>query len=250
MTNGTGRRRKPAARIPRRAQGEDCVTRDARLAAAVREHGDEDALEALVSEYLGLVRRIARRFAVPDDEVDDLVQEGVVGLLKAARRFDPGRGVSFQAYASALVTGEIRHHLRDRSSVVRLPEPVQDLRSRLRSLVAGERAERGREPTTAELASLAEVSDEQVVEALTAGAAPLESDVPAPDLESGRSEERVELEARLGKLEPREREVVYYRFFADLTQAEIGERVGVSQMHVSRLLHSALEKLRAESGGR
>lgn len=245
MTNGTGRRHTPAARTTGQAHGyADGGARDARLVAAVRD-GDDDALEALVTEHLGLVRRIVRRFAVPGDQVDDLVQEGVVGLLKAARRFDPRRGVPFEAYATALVSGEIRHHLRDRSSTVRLPEAVRDLRAHLRVLADGEWADTGREPRLAELAALAGVTDEAAAEAVSAGIAPLEADLPARDADPGQSDDRVELEARLGRLGHRERAVVYLRFFEDLTQHEIAERVGISQMHVSRILRGALDKMRA-----
>ncbi len=251
MTNGTGRRHMPAARTPHsRAPGrsEQGGARDARLVVAAREHGDRDALQELVSRHLPLVRRIARRNAVHRDQVDDLVQEGVVGLLKAIRRFEPCRGVPFPAYASALVAGEIQHHLRDRSSCLRLPEPVRTLRGHLRALAAEARAETGREPELAALAALAGVSDEAASEAATAGLVPLERDLPAPDAELRRSEWRADLEGRLARLDRREREVVYLSFFADLTQDEIGRRLGISQMHVSRLLRGALERMRGAAG--
>jgi len=200
VTNGTGRRHTPAARPSER--GETRWERHARLVLAAREHDDREALEALVFEHLGLVRSIARRLGQDADQRDDLVQEGVIGLLKAIRRFDPGRDVPFPAYATTAVTGEIRHHLRDRSSCVRAPE-----------------------------AAAAEV-------------VPLEDDVPWTATDFGRSEDRVELGQRLSCLGPREREVVYLRFFADLTQDEIARYVGISQMHVSRLLRRALEQMR------
>jgi RNA polymerase sigma-B factor len=200
LTNGTGRRQTPAARPTER--GEARRERHARLVLAAREHDDRDALEALVCEHLALVRSIARRFGQDTDQRDDLVQEGVIGLLKAIRRFDPGRDVPFPAYATTAVTGEIRHHLRDRSSCVRVPE-----------------------------AAAAEV-------------VPLEHDVATTASDFGRSEDRVELGQRLSCLGPREREVIYLRFFVDLTQDEIARCVGISQMHVSRLLHRALDAMR------
>jgi RNA polymerase sigma-B factor len=200
LTNGSGRRHTPAARPSERVEARR--ERHARLVVAAREHDDGDALEALVCEHLALVRTIARRFGRDADQRDDLVQEGVVGLLKAIRRFDPGRNVPFPAYATTAVTGEIRHHLRDRASCVRAPE-----------------------------SAVAEV-------------VPLEDDVPTAASDFGRSEARVELGQRLSCLGPREREVVYLRFFADLTQDEIARRVGISQMHVSRLLRRALEQMR------
>ena len=220
MRVGTGRRKEPAARTP---------------------HVDETAI---VTEYLGLVRRIARQYAARAEQVDDLVQEGVVGLLKAIRGFDPERGVPFESYARALVVGEIRHHLRDRSSVLRVPAPVQELRGRIRVLVDEARAETGREPDIAALASRAGVSDEAVVEAVTAGVVPLERDLPTADSELSRSEARADLDEQLALLDDREREVVYLRFFVDLTQSEIADRLEISQMHVSRILRGALETMR------
>ena len=246
MTEGTGRRRMPAARTHNASGpgGDSIRARDARLVAAVREHDDRDALQELLTEYLGLVRRIARRNAVDSDQVDDLVQEGVVGLLKAIQRFEPRRGVPFPAYARTLVAGEISHHLRDRSSCLRLPEPVHELRGRLRHLAAEARAETGREADIGALATRAGVSGEDVVEAATAGIVPLEDDLPATGDELALTERRADLEPRLARLDRREREVVYLRFFADLTQEEIGTCLGISQMHVSRLLRDALEKMR------
>ena len=222
MTEGTGRRRKPAARTP----------------------SDPDAVQALVEQHLGLVRRIARRHAAREEDVDDLFQEGVVGLLKAIRRFEPDRGVPFGAYAAIVVEGEIRHHLRDRASCVRLPEPVQELRARLRVLADEARARTGAEPELGELADEAGVGRETAAEAATAGVVPLESDVPASEAELRRREARADLDGGLASLDRRAREVVYLRFFVDLTQAEIAARLGVSQMHVSRILRGALETMR------
>ena len=251
MTRGTGRRLEPAARTHRRAlaRGGDSGARNARLVAAVREHDDRDALQALVAEHLGLVRRIAHRHATYGEQVDDLVQEGVVGLLKAIRRFEPERGIPFPAYASALVGGEIRHHLRDRSSSVRLPEPVQELRARLDLLAIEARAETGREPSIAELAARAGVSVELAVEAVVAGVGPLEGEPAVTDAEFRRSEARADLDGSFACLDDREREVVYLRFFVDLTQDQIAARLGISQMHVSRLLRGALETMRRAAGG-
>lgn len=251
MTRGTGRRLEPAARTHRRAHARDGDpgARNARLVAAVREHDDRDALQALVAEHLGLVRRIARRHATHDGQVDDLVQEGAVGLLKAIRRFEPERGVPFRAYAGALVAGEIRHHLRDRTSSVRLPEPVQELRARLDLLAIEGRAETGREPTIAELAARAGVGVEVAVEAIAAGVGRLEGELPVTDAEFRRTEARADLDGSLGCLDDREREIVYLRFFVELTQDEIAECLGISQMHVSRLLRGALETMRRAAGG-
>jgi RNA polymerase sigma-B factor len=201
-------------------------------------------VQALVEQHLGLVRRIARRHAAREEDVDDLFQEGVVGLLKAIRRFEPERGVPFGAYAAIVVEGEIRHHLRDRASCMRLPEPLQELRARLRVLADEARARTGAEPELAELAVDAGVGRDEAVEAATAGVVPLDSDVPASEAELRRSEARADLDGGLASLDRRAREVVYLRFFADLTQAEIAACLGVSQMHVSRILRAALETMR------
>ena len=210
MTEGTGRRRMPAARTHYASGpgGDPIRARDARLVAAVREHDDRDALQELLTEYLGLVRRIAdlrcgqRSGRRPRPG-------GVVGLLKAIQRFEPRRGVPFPAYARTLVAGEISHHLRDRSSCLRLPEPVHELRGRLRRLAAEARAETGREADIGALATRAGVSGEDVVEAATAGIVPLEDDLPAIGDELALTERRADLEPRLARLDRREREVVY-----------------------------------------
>ena len=112
----------------------------------------------------------------------------MIGLLKAIRCFEPRRGIPFEAYASALVTGEIRHHVRDRSSCLRLPEPVRELRARLRRLAAEARAETGKEPPLAELAESVGVSPRAASEAATAGVVPIDGDLPSPVSELGRVE--------------------------------------------------------------
>ncbi len=240
MTVGTGRPRTPAARTPNADRER---AREARLIAAVREHDDPEALSALVAENLALVRRIARRHAVYGEQVEDLVQEGMIGLLKAIQRFEPERGVPFSAYATGAVSGEIRHALRDRSSCLRLPESVQELRSRLRALADEVRSETGGEPGLSDLAARAGVDGRSAAEAATAGVVPLEEAVPASEAELVRTEARAELGGRLARLDRREREVVYLRFFAERTQAEIAEHLGISQMHVSRILRAALETM-------
>ena len=125
---------------------------------------------------------------------------------------------------------------------------MRELRGQLRRLADEARAEKGHEPDIAELAALAGVSDEAASEAATVAVVPLEGDLPASEEELARSESRADLEARLARLDGREQEVVYLRFFADLTQQEIGACLGISQMHVSRVLRGALEKMRGMAG--
>lgn len=245
MRDGTGRRRLPAARTTTQATSrERPPARDARLVAAIHDGEDQESLRALVQEHRGLVERLARAHATSHDDVDDLIQEGSVGLLKAIQRYEPSRGVPFEAYASLLITGEIRHHLRDRASCLRLPEPVRELRSRLGVLRDEARAELGREATIHELASRAGVTHDLAVEAVTAGVSPLEDEPVELREELATPEERVVLGKPLDALSRREQHVVYYRFFADLTQREIADLLGISQMHVSRLLRGALETMR------
>ena len=250
MTKGTGRRHSPAARtrVSRSGRRESRCGRDIRLVVAVRNDGDERALGALVSEHRGLVERIARSNAPRADQIDDLVQEGTLGLLKAIRRYEPSRGVPFEAYASTIIAGEIRHHLRDRASCLRLPERVRELRTRLRVLAEEAEAERGRPAPLRTLADLAGVSEEAAAEAASAGLQLVDEELPTADPQFAASEDRIELGARLSRLDDREREVVFRRFFQDLTQQEIAAELGVSQMHVSRLLRGALEKMRADLG--
>lgn len=210
-----------------------------------------DAVGSLVERHLPLVRSLARRYSGSGELLDDLVQVGSVGLVAAARRFDPARGIPFAAFASPTIDGELRRHLRDRTATIRVPRKQQEHRSRLRR--AGEEVaqELGHEATLAEAADAAGISVDEAEVALKGPYAalplsslePLRSEVAADELAA--CEDRELLRALFASLEPRERQLVRLRFGGDLSQAEIGRRLDISQSQASRLLASALEKLRA-----
>jgi RNA polymerase sigma-B factor len=187
--------------------------------------------------------------------LDDLVQVAAVGLVKAANRFDSRRGTSFPAFAEPTIEGEIRHHLRDRSSTVRIPRELQRLGERLRSRQSELAVRLGRAPTLSELADAVDADTQQVERALAAELA--REPVSLPGAEGGGddphvaephlgTDDRLLLTERMHVLDERERQIVYLRFHADMTERQIGREVGISQAHVSRLLDAALAKLRAE----
>jgi RNA polymerase sigma-B factor len=220
--------------------------------------------DELVEEHAPLAQFLARRFANRGEPIDDLVQVALVGLLKAVERFDPGRGLQFSTFATPTILGELKRHFRDRGWAVRVPRRVQELHLQLGRIVANLGQEQGRSPTPREVAQRAGVSEEEVLEAMEAGSlyrlvsldGPATRDDEASELVAGLGDEdpefeqierRAELDVMLGVLPDRERRIVELRFFDGLTQSEIAERVGVSQMHVSRLLARSLEMLRAEA---
>jgi RNA polymerase sigma-B factor len=167
------------------------------------------ARHELIERHLPLVRTVARRFARDDEPLEDLVQIGAVGLIKAVDRYDAGRGVDLGAYAAPSIAGEIRHHLRDRSAPVRVPRRLQAAGVRVTSVTLEGAHERAADPVA-------------------------------------EAHERLALGAALRALHPHERQVVQLRFGEDLSQAQIAARIGLSQVHVSRTLRRALLRLRAE----
>jgi RNA polymerase sigma-B factor len=219
-------------------------------AAQTREH--------LIESHLPLVKAVARRYAGPNAELDDLVQVGAVGLIKASDRFDPGKGVAFATFATPTIEGEIRHHLRDRSSALRIPRELQRLARKIHRCQGELAVKLGRTPTAAEVAAELEISEDEVEQAIAAGrardAVPLAADTDASDAAeetSSGSDNRLTLASSLRSLDDRERRIVYLRFHADKTERQIAREMGISQAHVSRLLSGALTKLRdgLENGG-
>lgn len=217
----------------------------------------------LVETYLPYVRSLAARYARRGEPMDDLIQVGSIGLLKAIDRFDPARGVPFEAFASPTITGEIRRHFRDRGWAISVPRSLQELGARVVAQRERLTNELGRSPTVAELAEAVDAPLEQVLECLQARDAyrPASLDVPAGggdddaaatvgelmgsrDAELSRAERRITLDEALSHLAPRDRTVVYLRFWEDLTQRKIADRVGVSQMQVSRILRRSMDVLR------
>jgi RNA polymerase sigma-B factor len=209
----------------------------------------------LIESHLPLVRAIARRYDGRGEALDDLVQVGAVGLIKAADRFDPSRGAAFATFATPAIEGEIRRHLRDRASPVRIPRGLQQMSGQLRRRRGELTAALGRSPNRSELAAAIGADELDVERALNAERA-LESirisakdnPIELPDVSETvtGSDDRLLLADSVRVLDERERRIVLLRFHADMTEREIARAVGISQAHVSRLLGGALEKLRVE----
>jgi RNA polymerase sigma-B factor len=211
--------------------------------------------ERLIESHLPLAKSVAKRYAGRGVDLDDLVQVGAVGLIKAADRFDASRGVAFSTFAEPTIEGEIRHHLRDRSSPVRIPRELQRLGKRLRGRRAELASKLGRDPTLSELADAVEADVGDVERALAAEQARESVELAAAEDAGGAtaetepfagSVERLLLAEHMHVLDERERRIVYLRFHADLTERQIARELEISQAHVSRLLSAALAKLQAQ----
>jgi RNA polymerase sigma-B factor len=226
---------------------------------------DPAVRDELVTAHLGLAEYLARRFSNRGEPLDDLVQVASVGLLKAVDRFEPNRGVEFSTYATHTIVGELKRHFRDKGWAVRAPRRMQELYLRLGGIISTLSQDLGRSPTIPELATEAEVSEEEVLEALEAGQAyrfaSLDAPSPGEDDSLGShlgaedprmldAEHRVALSPLLATLPPREQAILHLRFFEGLTQSEIAGRLGISQMHVSSLLARSLAQLRTAAESR
>ena len=245
------------------ADGANTALPDGALFARARFDKDARARETLIRRYLPLARRLARRYQHTDEPLEDLVQVASIGLLKAIDRFDCAREVMFSSYAVPTILGELKRHFRDRTWSVRVPRDLQELALRVDQAVAKLSIGMRRSPSVGEIARLVDASEEQVLEALEAMGAYRAGSLDAPrstreeetesvadslgsdDSGFERAEERATLQPLLDRISERERIVLELRFGEDLTQAEIGERIGVSQMQVSRLIRQALTRLRA-----
>jgi RNA polymerase sigma-B factor len=230
---------------------------DLDLLRRVHDHGDPWAREELVRRCMPLVRSLARRYAGRGEQLEDLVQVGLIGLVKAIDRFDPDAGTRFVSFASPNITGEIKRHFRDHCWALHVPRSVQELDQRIQAERRQVLAEHGREATSEELAERLGITLEQVREGLHGAQAyrALSLDHPAGetrevlDTRGGDDPgyDRVELDATirdaLGALDERERSVVAWRFYDELLQREIAERIGVSQMQVSRILSRSVERM-------
>jgi RNA polymerase sigma-B factor len=224
------------------------------------EQGDLSARQALVEQMLPLVRTLARRYVNRGEPLDDLIQVGCVGLIKAVDRFDVQRELRFSTFAVPTILGEIKRHFRDRAWSVRVSRGIQERNAKIGREVDRLSSRLGRSPTVEELAEATESTVEQVLEALQGAQAyatvPLEQSLGedgelldwlgAEDPGYDQAEERLVLARGLEILPARERQIVTLRFFEGLTQREIADRVGVSQMHVSRLLRRAIARMQGE----
>ncbi len=226
---------------------------------ATRDPADRDAI---VERFLPLARRLAARYGRGDEPYDDVFQVACFGLIKAVDRFDIHRDVAFSSFAVPTITGEIRRHYRDRTWTIHVPRDLQELALRVERAVDEMTGEHGRRPSVTTVARAVGATEEDVLEALEAASArratsldvPLAHDDEASETvgdaygvaEDGyqRAEQRATLETLLRCLTAREREVLRLRFEEDLTQAEIGERVGLSQMQISRVLRQAIDRVR------
>ena len=237
---------------------------DRDLLRRYHEHGDLEARERLIEQYLPLVRSLARRYSYRGELLEDLVQVGCIGLIKAIDRFDIDRGVELTTYATPNLIGEIKRHFRDKGWSVRVPRGLLELNLRLSRLIEELTVQLERSPTIPELAKAAGVEEEEVLEALETGQAYATLSLSAPaagdenaDLdpleslgdfehEYEVSEDRAVLAPGLRVLYERDRRILHLRFFEGLTLSQIAQLIGISQMHVSRLIRRSLEKLRDE----
>jgi RNA polymerase sigma-B factor len=232
---------------------------DALLVAFHRE-GDQDARERALVELMPLVRALASRYAGRGEPFEDLVQVGSIGLIKAVDRFDVDRGVDFASYAVPTIVGEIRRHFRDKAWAMHVPRRLKELSLRLSRVLDQLTTELGRSPTIAELAKAAGVDEEEAIDALDAMSAYSTRSLYAPfdddsddslseklgtdEMGYGEVEDGAVVAAGLDALDERERRIVELRFFEEMTQSQIASEIGISQMHVSRLLRRALVTMR------
>jgi RNA polymerase sigma-B factor len=232
----------------------------------LRHQRDQDpaAREALVERFLPLARQLARRYQRAEEPLEDLFQVAALGLIKAIDRFNPDRDVAFSSYAVPTILGELKRHFRDRTWAVRVPRDLQELALKVDRAVADLSRESHRSPSVDQISERVGASEEQVLEALEASGAyrATSFDAPRPggdddagdslgdavglvDTGFGLAEDRATLDRLMQVIGPREREVLRLRFVEDMTQAEIGERIGVSQMQISRLIRQSLARLRS-----
>jgi len=237
---------------------------DRKLLIRYHTDGDMQAREELVERFLPLARQLARRYQRQNEPLDDLMQVASMGLVKAIDRFDPERGTAFSTYAVPTILGELKRYFRDSGWAVHVPRGMQERVMKLDQASQELHRRLGRSPSAAELAQELDLSSEEVLEAMEAASAydaiSLEeqrsesSDPQEPTYADslGSEEERYELveygatiAPTMKALSERERLILHLRFVEDLTQSEIADRIGVSQMHVSRLIRRALARLRA-----
>jgi RNA polymerase sigma-B factor len=239
------------------------AAQDRALFARYLDQRDPVDREMLIERFLPLARQLARRYQRPEEPFDDLYQVACLGLVKAIDRFDLEREVAFSSYAVPTILGEIKRYFRDRTWSVRVPRDLQELALKVDRAVSNLSLDLHRQPTVAEIAERVNAEEEDVLEALEASGAYRATSLEAPratEDDSGETlgdtlgtdehgfalaEDRATLARLMRSLSPREREVLRLRFEEDMTQGEIGERIGVSQMQVSRIIRQSLGRLRS-----
>ena len=238
--------------------------RTRRLLVRYHKYGDRGARERVIQEQLPLAEFLARKFAGRGEPVDDLVQVASVGLIKAVDRFDLDRQIEFSTYATPNILGEIKRYFRDKGWAMRVPRGLQELRQSAKEVIRDETVRTGRSPSLQELAETLDADVEGVAEALTLGRAYNTASLNAPvshdepdgdtimDLQADDNvpieglEEKILLQEAIDGLKDQQQQILKLRFNEGKTQTEIADHIGVSQMHVSRLLRRALEDLRGE----
>lgn len=238
--------------------------RTKRLLYRYHKEGDQRARELAIEEQLPLVEFLARKFAGRGEPVEDLVQVASVGLIKAVDRFDVDRNIEFSTYATPNILGEIKRYFRDKGWAMRVPRGLQELRQSAKEAIRDETVRTGRSPTIEELATTLDADVESVAEALTLGRAYNTASLDAPisqdesdgdtvlDLQADDNspieglEDKILLQRAMGNLKEQQQQILHLRFDEGKTQTEIADRIGVSQMHVSRLLRRAIEDLRRQ----
>ena len=226
-----------------------------------KEEGDVEAREKLVMSHMNLVRFLANKFKNRGEPLDDLIQVGYLGLLKAIDRFDPSRGLEFTTYATPTIMGEIKRHFRDKGWSVRVPRRLQELSAKVNQATDVLTTELQRSPKIEEIAEYLDASVDEVLEAMESSSAyssvPLEGtgnndndDAPSvldryatEDSALNFTDDRLIIQEALKGFSPREREVIDLRFLQGMTQIEIAEQLGISQVQVSRLLRRTLKKI-------
>lgn len=249
MTSPQGSSRQAAAELLQRLRDPSCTDDEAKRLR-----------DELVEMHLPLVQHIAKRYAERGEPIEDITQAGTIGLLNAIDRFDPSQGVAFSSYAVPTIVGAIRRHFRDTTWSVKVPRRVQELRGRIDQAHDGLAQELGRSPTVSEIAARADVDPQDVLDSLelshvrqTQSLTPDDPDgTPLADRLGNADPALLAIEddqtvtKLLSTLPERERTIVKMRFFQQASQSQIAEQLGISQMHVSRLLVKTLAQLRAE----
>jgi RNA polymerase sigma-B factor len=236
----------------------------AALSALPAHHPSRRVLrDQVIEAFLPLAQHLANRFGGRGEPIEDLVQTATVGLIKAVDKFDPERGTEFAAYAIPTIIGEIKRHFRDRTWDIRVPRRLQELRLSISEATSNLLQDLGRSPTIADIAEHLGLSEEEVLEGLEGARAYNAVSLSAPATDGDRATElgdligaednefelaelRVALGPAMAALDEREQRILTLRFYGNMTQSQIAEQVGVSQMHVSRLLTRALAKLRGQ----
>ena len=226
-----------------------------------KEEGDMDAREKLVMSHLNLVRFLANKFKNRGEPLDDLVQVGYLGLLKAIDRFDPSRGLEFTTFATPTIMGEIKRHFRDKGWSVRVPRRLQELSAKVNQATDALTVKLQRSPKIEEIAEYLDASVDEVLEAMESSSAYSSVSLEAPsgsdaddapsvldryateDSDLAFTDDRLIIEEALAGFSPREREVIDLRFIKGMTQIEIAKKLGISQVQVSRLLRRTLKKI-------